>query len=156
MGHRLRLLQGVLLTLICTALAGAATTLKGFDLSRAAVPADQIHRGGPRRDGIPSIDRPHFVVAGEADFLAGDERVLGVVRNGVVKAYPFSELARTTGVLGDRVAGRAVEIRFDAVHQTASAVDGQGRELPTLIAYWFAWYAFHPNTEVFRVGTSQP
>lgn len=32
----------------------------GFDLSTARVPVDEILRGGPPRDGIPSIDDPIF------------------------------------------------------------------------------------------------
>jgi len=30
----------------------------------------------------------------------------------------------------------------------ARAIDRHGKEIPTVIVYWFAWYAFHPDTEV--------
>jgi hypothetical protein len=61
----------------------------GFDLTDAAVPADEIHQGGPPRDGIPAIDSPVFVSAAEAGFLADEDRVLGLVRDGAARAYPI-------------------------------------------------------------------
>ena len=30
------------------------------------------------------------------------------------------------------------------------AEDASGDMLPGIIAYWFAWYAFHPDTRVYR------
>ena len=42
------------------------------------MPSHEILSGGPPRDGIPSIDRPRFVVAKEADLFVGDrDRILG-------------------------------------------------------------------------------
>ncbi|MEN8129423.1 MAG: DUF3179 domain-containing protein [Pseudomonadota bacterium] len=290
-------------------MATAAPTKNGFDLVDALIAADEVLPGGPPRDGIPAIDRPRFVSAATADFLREENRVLGVVRNGVKKAYPisimnwheivndrfgneaiavtycplcgtgmaflaeaagipltfgvsgllynsdmllydrqtqslwsqiaaqaisgthkghrlaaipvshttwsdwrqrhpdtlvlsqdtgftrdyhrspyagyetsrelffpvkfrargyhpkervlglgiggrhkaypFAELSKTTGTVRDRVAGKDIEIRFDAEHQTATAVDETGRELATVIAYWFAWYGFHPETDIY-------
>jgi hypothetical protein len=77
------------------------------------------------------------------------EQVIGVELNGRAKAYPFSELARAASPLVDRIGGRRLGILFDAAHRTARAVDAEGDELPGVIAYWFAWYAFRPDTEVF-------
>jgi hypothetical protein len=78
------------------------------------------------------------------------ERVLGVEIAGRYKAYPFAELARTEGVVRDRIADERIEIRFDALHQTARAFDENGEELAGVIAFWFAWYGFHPDTAVYR------
>lgn len=44
------------LTGAATASTGQATELNGFDLHDSPIPADEIHPGGPSRDGIPSID----------------------------------------------------------------------------------------------------
>lgn len=304
-------LLALLLTgMIVIAPLDAAPTKNGFDVADALIPADKILPGGPPRDGIPAIDHPRFVSAATADFLAWNDRVLGVVRNGVKKAYPisimnwheivndhfddegvavtycplcgtgmaflaqaadsaltfgvsgllynsdmllydrqtqslwsqiaaqaisgthkgrrlvaiamshttwsdwrqrhpdtlilsqntgfsrdyhrspyagydtsrdlffpvkfraqgyhpkerilglvldgrykafpFSELAKTKGPVRDRVAGKRIEVRFDAEHHTATAIDETGIELPTVIAYWFAWYGFHPETDVYR------
>jgi hypothetical protein len=32
------------------------------------------------------------------------------------------------------------------------AMDADGRQIPAVTAFWFAWYAFHPDTEIFRAG----
>ena len=79
------------------------------------------------------------------------EWVLGLRVNGKAKAYPFSVLDRVvdrTGSLQDKVGGQRVTIRFDRTHRTAEAVDQQGRPVVGILAFWFAWVAFHPDTEV--------
>lgn len=79
------------------------------------------------------------------------EWVLGLRVNGKAKAYPFSVLERVvdrTGSLQDKVGGQRLRIRYDRVHRTAEAVDEQGRPLAGVMAFWFAWVAFHPDTEV--------
>lgn len=292
-------------------LATAAQTKNSFDLSGALVPAAQIESGGPPKDSIPAIDRPKFVAAGDARFLRADDRVLGVARNGVAKAYPvrilnwheivndsfgaehiavtfcplcgtgiayvskagskplsfgvsgllynnevlvydrqtqsrwsqilaqavsgplkgaklstvalthtswadwkqrhpdtlvlsadtgfgrdyardpyagytqdlsimfpvagrsqryhpketvigievggkfkaypFVELAKIKdGKTTDTLGGKTLTVRFDAGHRTGAVFDAQGKEIPTVTAFWFAWYAFHRDTEVFR------
>ncbi len=77
------------------------------------------------------------------------EPVLGLALDGRHKAYPFTELARLDGPVRDTLAGQPVEVRFDALARSAVATDGDGGLLPAVTAYWFAWIAFHPDTEVF-------
>lgn len=67
----------------------AAESKNGFDLSNALIETDDIFSGGPPRDGIPSIDEPVFVAAGEVDYLRDDDIVIGVVSaGGRARAYP--------------------------------------------------------------------
>ncbi|MEP7281315.1 MAG: DUF3179 domain-containing protein [Rubrivivax sp.] len=92
-----------------------------------------------------------FDVAHRDDRFPTKEWVLGIEVDGVAKAYPFSRLARAVnahGELADRVNGKTVHIRFDAGSGSAEAFDAQRRALPATMAYWFAWVAFHPRTEV--------
>lgn len=77
------------------------------------------------------------------------EWVLGLTVGGIAKAYPFSELKKANGPLHDKVNEQRVTIQFNAEAQSASAMDATGKPLPTVMAFWFAWYAFHPETEVF-------
>jgi hypothetical protein len=77
------------------------------------------------------------------------ERVIGVSIGGAHKAYPFVELGRSPSVIHDTLGGRPIEVRFNAEHQTGSVFDGEGHEIPSVIAYWFAWFAFHTDTDVF-------
>jgi len=46
------------------------------------------------------------------------------------------------------VAGQAV----DSSHQTARVIRADGSGIPTIMAFWFAWYAFHPETDVFETS----
>lgn len=77
------------------------------------------------------------------------EWVLGLTVGGIAKAYPFSELRKAKSPLHDEVNGQRITIQFHANAQSASAVDASGKPLPTVMAFWFAWYAFHPETKVF-------
>ena len=77
------------------------------------------------------------------------EVVLGLDLDGSRKAYPFGELAKTEGVIADKLAGRDIRVSYDAQHRTARVLDGNGKELPSVMTYWFAWYAFYPESAVF-------
>jgi hypothetical protein len=139
---------GAVATLLITTSADSAE-LNGFDLTAALVPINEIQRGGPPRDGIPSIDRPKFVSVRDAGFLNPDSSILGVARYGIARAYPFTELARAPSPFDDTIGGQRVRIEFDDAHRTGRVRDTAGRELASVTAFWFAWYAFHPDTEVF-------
>jgi len=78
------------------------------------------------------------------------ERVLGLVVGSRAKAYAFVELAKTHGELTDDFAGGRWIIRFDAQAGRATVHNANGAQVPTVVGYWFAWYAFHPDTAVFR------
>ncbi len=80
------------------------------------------------------------------------EWVLGVTVGGIAKAYPFSELKKANSPLHDEVNGQRVTIQFHADAQSASAFDASGKPLPTVMAFWFAWYAFHPETTIFTAS----
>lgn len=78
------------------------------------------------------------------------ELVIGVEVGNVAKAYPFTELAKGTGLLDDRVNGRAFRVEYSREDNSARILDGDGNVLSTVTAYWFAWMAFHPNSEVYQ------
>lgn len=92
----------------------------------------------------------YFPVGARSNRYHPKERVLGIERNGVFKAYPFAELSQTDGSVTDQVGGETIEVRFDRAQNSASAFDAAGEPLPTMTLFWFAWYAFHPDTQVFQ------
>lgn len=103
--------------------------------------------------GYDSVARLMFDVQHRDDRLPVKEWVLGLRAGGQAKAYPFSALAQRVdakGRLQDRVGGVPVEIRFDRTHRSAEAFDSAGKPLPSVMAFWFAWFAFHPKTEVLE------
>lgn len=71
---------------------------------------DRVHSFlGP--DRIPAIDEPRFVPASEADFMAEQEQVIGVVRDGVAKAYSLWHLDRHE-IVNDRLARDPVAVTW--------------------------------------------
>ena len=83
----------LVLSLVASSGAEGATRKKnGFDLSAASIPTKEIRRGGPPKDGIPAILKPIYLGAAEVDYLAPDDRVLGIEIEGVVKAFPVKIL----------------------------------------------------------------
>ena len=91
-----------------------------------------------------------FPVRAQDDRYHLKEPVLGIEIAGRFKAYPFVELEKTDGDVQDTLAGQAIVVTYDKHYHTAVAADGQGTALAGVIAFWFAWYAFHPDTEVYH------
>lgn len=106
---------------ILPATNATARTLNGFDLCGALVPVEAIEQGGPPRDGIPSIDRPRFVGAGSSGLREGD-RVLGLARGGLARAYPV-RILNWHEVVNDRLGSEAVVVTYCPLCGTGMAFD---------------------------------
>ncbi len=74
------------------------------------IDGDRVH-AILRSDAIPSIDEPQFVQATKATFMRDDEPVVGIVRNGVAKAYSTWHLDRHE-IVNDDVGGKAVSVTW--------------------------------------------
>jgi hypothetical protein len=127
---------------------------------RSRHPGTLVMRGEPqfakayRTDPYPGYERTrrlYYPVEHRAPkTYHPKERVLGFMLNGVAKAYPFAELDRLgADEFTDTVGGVPVLVRWDAEAESAEALDHDGRSIPATTLYWFAWFAFHPDTEVF-------
>lgn len=97
-------------------------------------------------------DRLMFPVAKNNGAFPNKEKVLGICINGKYKAYPFSELKKGKRSVEDQFEGQTLQIVFDKGNETGRILDMEGQELPAISLYWFAWYAFHPETEVWERG----
>jgi hypothetical protein len=62
-------------------------------------------------DAIRSIDQPQFVRASEASFMRDDEPVVGVVQNGVAKAYSTWHLDHHE-IVNDQIGGKPVAVTW--------------------------------------------
>lgn len=96
------------------------------------------------RDG-----RLYFPVTHLSNKYRRKEIVMGLEIDGRFKAYPFKELEKGTSRFDDEFAGEKFRVEFDAKNQTARVVKRDGSEIPTIMAFWFAWYAFHPETDIY-------
>ena len=94
----------------------------------------------------------YFPVAESDDRYRRKEVVMGLEINGRFKAYPFKELKKGKHSFDDEFVGEKFTVEFDADNRTARVVKADGSEIPTTMAFWFAWYAFHPATDVYSTS----
>lgn len=76
--------------------------------------------------------------------------VAGVLIEGKAKAYPFKELALSSGDFVDEVGGKTIRVEWLNDARSVRIYDEEGRELPVVSAYWFAWYGFYPDTLIYK------
>ncbi len=101
----------VMVLMLFSSTVSAVERKNGFDLSNALIDVDEILSGGPKKDGIPSIDKPNFVAAKHANFLSPKNRVLGLVIDGVAKAYPV-KILNWHEIVNDRIRGNAFVVTY--------------------------------------------
>lgn len=78
------------------------------------------------------------------------EKVVGVRIGREYRAYPLALLTSATRTpIQDKLNGVQLQIRYDALTRTAEVRDSNGRLIPTVNTYWFAWFAFHPETDIY-------
>ncbi|MDQ3536054.1 MAG: DUF3179 domain-containing protein, partial [Bacteroidota bacterium] len=99
-----------LLILFITSQCAFAQKIKDFDISNTTISANEIKDGGPPRDGIPAIDKPEFKKASDIK-LDEDTRVLGVIVNGIAKAYPIS-IMNYHEIVNDHFGGKPVVVTY--------------------------------------------
>ena len=84
------------------------------------------------------------------------ERVLGIVINGKQKVYPFSELAKTkVEMIDDNFEGESLRIKFDIENRDGSIENAQGKAVTSMNTFWFAWYAFYPESLIYKVNNNK-
>lgn len=106
----MKILSTILLSVLLTG-SLHATSKNGFDLSQSLIPAKDILQGGPPRDGIPSIERPKFVSARDANFMRPNDRVMGITVNGESRAYPINIL-NWHEVVNDQIRGKPISVTY--------------------------------------------
>jgi hypothetical protein len=74
-------------------------------------PWDEVIQACPRRDCIPSIDKPAFVSATQATFLKDDDVVIAVAMEGEARAYPIRILVRHE-LVNDRIGKKPILVSY--------------------------------------------
>ena len=81
------------------------------------------------------------------------EQVIGLEINGVYKAYPFVELEKYgRSQFQDTVNGISITIEWDSTNQSVTLSNSEGVRIAGIQGFWFAWFAFHPDTLVFQAS----
>ena len=76
--------------------------------------------------------------------------VVGVIVNGVTRAYPLKSLPPGQAVR-DEINSTALEIIFQPGSQQVEVRRAENGELlPSVRVYWFAWQAFYPQTGLWQ------
>jgi hypothetical protein len=93
-------------------------------------------------------DKVIFPVKARDDRFHAKELVLGVVVDGRPRAYLGSLVTAAGGKVEDEIAGKKIGL----VYSTDDGIYGYdvAEGVDVTEAYWFAWKAFHPDTEVWN------
>ncbi|MDA1197010.1 MAG: DUF3179 domain-containing protein [Nanoarchaeota archaeon] len=91
-----------------------------------------------------------FPVDNENDSVHPKTVIFGIEVDGVYKAYREDDLVEAE-VISDTVNGISLTVKRDSVG-IVTVVDAFGNEIVKERDFWFAWYAFHPETELYAPG----
>lgn len=91
-------------------------------------------------------DSTVFPVPSYRTELKQKDWVVGLLVDGVAKAYPLSLFEGKSKTIKDEVGGEEIRLVSEANGKHISATDASGNEIPTVQVYWFAWQAFYPET----------
>ncbi len=110
------------------------------------------YNSSPYRD-YETNSKTMFPVPQHRTDLKNKAWILGVVINGEAKAYPREALEKLTisQTIKDRVGGEEIVVAYrpDTQHATVTN-ETRGQSQPHVMAYWFAWQAFYPQTALWR------
>jgi peroxiredoxin len=81
--------------------------------------------------------------------LDGYEIVYGIEINGKFKAYKKSDVEKELRI-EDNLGGEKIIIEFGKGLQSAKAYKESGGQIVVETLFWFAWAAFHPDTELYK------
>ncbi len=104
------------------------------------------------RDPYPDYyesEKVWFPVVNKSDAMHPKAKILGLEINGNYKAYPFSELQKSRGIIRDNVNGQDLLIHYNKKEESAYITDTDNKIVTTTTLFWFAWVAFHPDTEIY-------
>ncbi len=94
-------------------------------------------------------DQMMFPVPVTRKELAKKAWVIGVIIDGLAKAYPVNKLS-ADNVIEDKLGSKQFTIKYDAEQHYPQIIDHRGEQLPSVLVFWFAWQAFYPNTEIWQ------
>jgi len=106
--------------------------------------------------GYEESRHTYFAVNNRApDNYHPKEIVVGLGIDGVYKAYPFVELDKHGKTeFSDTVNGTRFNLTWDSANRSVNITDKTGKEVAAIQGFWFAWFAFHPDTEIFKAQGS--
>ena len=74
--------------------------------------------------------------------------VFGIEVSGVYKAYKETDLEKL-GMIEDTIDGVEIRVNRESSGTVKVTEIESGKEIVSVRGFWFAWYAFHPETELY-------
>ncbi|MEM9657004.1 MAG: DUF3179 domain-containing protein [Planctomycetota bacterium] len=90
-----------------------------------------------------------FPVEPVSDRLPAKQPVLGVWTEDAARAYPLSAFSEDRLIVEDNLGGQSVKLVFSPEANALRIVEA-GESVSWAYSLWFAWYAFHPETDLFE------
>ncbi len=90
-----------------------------------------------------------FPVPKNRDDLSNKTWVVGVIIDGVAKAYDISKLPDKKEIK-DKIGKTQIIIKYDKEKNHPKITTVDKKEVASVLVYWFAWQAFYPNTELLK------
>lgn len=90
--------------------ASSARVIPAFNTRTASIPVEEIHHGGPPKDGIPALSDPRFV-SGDASTLNPQDRVITVTIDDITRAYPL-RILQLHEIVNDIIAETAFAVVY--------------------------------------------
>ena len=91
-----------------------------------------------------------FPLENEDKRMDAYEIAYGIENNNEFKAYKKSDLEEKLEI-EDTLGGEKIIIKFDKNLESAKAYKESGEQIVVDTLFWFAWAAFHPDTEVYKI-----
>lgn len=89
-----------------------------------------------------------FPVESQDNRIHAKTVVFGIEVNGMFKAYRESDLKETPSIT-DTLGGVNIKVERDSVGVVKITDTDTGEEIVKERDFWFAWYAFHPETQLY-------
>jgi hypothetical protein len=102
-------------------------------------------------EGYYRIGSLMFPVGDVRQDMSAKEPVLGIEIENHAKAYRLDWLSAHPGIHNDRVGSHPIRIEVSPEGEVVAVRDKQGDAIAATYSYWFAWQAFHRETEVFKL-----
>lgn len=105
--------------------------------------------GGDAYTSYFASEKPMFPVPQTRTELKDKAWVIGIIVNGTAKAYPV-DLLPSGKAIEDTIGNSKIVVLYNTDKKHAQVTGDEGQQIPSLMAFWFAWQAFYPETSLWQ------
>ena len=113
---------------------------------------EEITWGGVVVDGIPSLDNPELIEAGDAEYIKDDDLVFGVAINGDVRAYPL-RIMGWHEMFNETIGGVPVTLAYCTLCGAGILFETQLESRSTPFVFGSSGFLYRSNKLMFDRGT---